>query len=75
MTMVVDWDVKHHLYHCKCKGLSIFIAVAENGVDNVDTAYLIIAFLTNVDTDKMRHAFPVCIANMPWHLYFFRVLR
>ena len=43
MTIVVDWDVKHHLYHCKCKGLSILlpllnVLMTENGVDNDDTA-------------------------------------
>ena len=43
MTIVVDWDVKHHLYHCKCKGLSILlqllnVLMTENGVDHDDTA-------------------------------------
>ena len=43
MTIVVDWDVKHHLYHCKCKDLSILLQLlnvlrTENGVDHDDTA-------------------------------------
>ena len=43
MTLVVDWEVKHHLYHCKCKDLSILLQLLnvlriENGADHDDTA-------------------------------------